>query len=45
MDKKDKIIAVLAGIILLAVGFGLGWAGEYHYAVQVPKEKQQAMIE
>jgi len=45
MDRKDKIIAALAGIIVLAVGFGLGWAGEYHAAVQVPREKQQAQIQ
>jgi len=45
MDKKDKIIAVLAGIIVLALGFGLGWGAEYHFAVQVPKERQQAMLQ
>lgn len=44
MDTKDKVIALLAGVIILAAGCGLGWAGEYHFAVQLPRQKQEAAI-
>lgn len=36
---------VLAGIIVFAIGVGLGALGAYHFTVQVLKEKQQAMIQ
>ncbi len=42
---KDKIIAVLAGIIVFAIGVGLGALGAYHFTVRVLNEKQQAMIQ